>query len=827
MRTDTGSNPNPYGHFDDAAREYVITRPDTPLPWINYMGNRDYLGIISNTAGGYSFYRDARLRRITRYRYNNVPLDSNGRYIYIKDGDGIWNPGWKPSATRLDFYECRHGPGYTRITGSRNGMKVSVRYFVPPGENAEIWDLRIANESSVTKRISLWGMLEWCFWDAMDDMSNFQRNFSIGEVEHEENVIYHVTEYRERRNHFAYFAVFGAETVGFDTSRDSFVGVHGSLGAPEAVLEGCCRDSLGTGWARVGVHQVDIELAPGESKRLHFLLGYAENPENLKFEKYGIVNKSPYLETAAKFADSESVETAFTGLEAYWNERLSIFRADTGDELFSRMVNTWNQYQCMVTLNLSRSASLYESGIGRGMGFRDSNQDLLGVVHMEPERARERVLELAATQLSDGSCHHQFQPLTGKGNAMMGSGFNDDPLWLPLSTYAYLAETGDFSILEERTGFSDLDNRDGATLLDHLEKSVSYTLERLGPHGLPLIGHADWNDCLNLNCFSREPGESFQLAGDVDGPEAEVAESLMIAGLFCTVCGKIAEIYRFTGSVKDAERMLSYRKKMLECIEIHGWDGEWFLRAYDASGKKVGSKENDEGKIFIESQGWCILGGAGFEGDRALKALDSVREHLSTPNGIVLQQPAYSQYHPELGEISSYPPGYKENAGIFTHNNTWIQIAETLLGRGDRAFEYYMKICPVAKELQIDSYRCEPYCYSQMTAGPDSENFGEAKNSWLSGTAAWSFVLAAQHILGIRPELDGILIDPCVPREWKSFKVSRRYRGALYNINVENPDGVSKGVAQLSVEGEPLDGAKIPCAAPGKTVEVKVLMGQA
>jgi len=816
---------NKYGHFDDAAREYVITQPDTPLPWINYLGCEEFFGIISNTAGGYCFDRDARLRRLTRYRYNNVPLDSNGRYLYVKEGDEIWNPGWKPSRAALDRYECRHGLGYTRITGAKNGVEVSVTYFVPLGQKLEVWDVRVRNLTQEKKAISMWGFVEWCLWEAMDDQSNFQRNFSTGQVEVEQNAIFHVTEYRERRDHFAYFALFGAQSSGFDVSRDCFVGVHDGLDRPRAVAAGKCTDKITLGWAPVAAHQIDLSLAPGAETRFHFLLGCAENPQKEKFEKPFVANKAPFRNVAAQMARSQDIDAAFARLKEHWNGLLSIYQVEIDDPHVSRMVNVWNQYQCMTTLNLSRSASFYESGIGRGMGYRDSNQDLLGVVHIQPARSRERLLDIAATQCSDGSCYHQYQPLTKKGNTAVGVGFNDDPLWLPLAVAAYVDETGDLSVLHERIGFADKDNLDGATMMDHLEISMAYTLRQRGPHELPLIGHADWNDCLNLNCFSTTPGESFQLAGDVAGPKAQVAESVMIAGLFCAAAERMAGIYTQLGDTGKAANILAERKAMQAAVDTAGWDGRWFLRAYDAAGRPIGSHSCDEGRIFIESQGWGVLGGIGIQDGRALQALDSVKEHLATPNGIILQQPAYSTYRLELGEITSYPPGYKENAGIFTHNNTWIQIAETILGRGDRACEYYMSVCPSAKEAQIDTFRCEPYVYNQMTAGRDAMTPGEGKNSWLTGTAAWCFVAISQYILGVRPSAAGLVVDPCIPTSWKGFTVNRVFRGATYRIEVRNPGGVSKGIKQITVNGSPIPSNVIPIQKKNDTVRVDVLMG--
>jgi cellobiose phosphorylase len=810
-----------YGFFDDEHKEYVINRPDTPLPWINYLGTEGFYGIISNTAGGYSFYKDARLRRLTRYRYNNIPMDSNGRYLYVKVNNEVWNPMWKPIKITIDKYECRHGMGYTKIIGQHNGVEVSVLYFVPVGARNEIWHVKLTNHLNITKKIRLWSYVEWCLWEAYDDMTNFQRNYSTGQVEVEDGNIFHITEYRERRNHYAYFAA-SEKVSGFDTSRDAFVGVHNGLEAPIAILNGSCYNSISHGWLPVGVHQIDFELQPGETKDINFILGYAENPGDKKFLKNGKIRKDEFEEVRKMYLTTKNVLTAFEELKKYWDNLLSSYQANTPDVIVNRMANIWNQYQCMVTFNLSRSASLYESGVGRGMGYRDSNQDILGFVHVIPSRARQRILDLAATQLSDGSCFHQYQPLTKKGNGDVGSGFNDDPLWLILSTTAYIKETGDVSILKEKVGFADTP-ANGSTLLDHLHISVYYTLQNLGPHGLPLIGHADWNDCLNLNCFSTDPGESFQLAGHIENDR--VAESVMIAGLFCKACNEMVDLLKFTGQSERVKEYSLHAEKMRQTVEENGWDGEWFLRAYDALGKKIGSKENEEGKIFIESQGWCILGEVGVDKDFAAKALQSVQKLLSTENGIILQQPAYSKYYLNLGEVSSYPPGYKENAGIFTHNNTWIQIAETMFGNGDQAMKYYKSICPANKENQIDIYRCEPYVYSQMTAGRDAPTPSEGKNSWLTGTAAWSFVALSQFILGIRPDYNGLIIDPCIPKSWKEFRLLRKFRNTIYNIVVKNPHSVSKGVKKILLDGKVIDGNIIPDIKDGGEHSVEVQLG--
>ncbi len=811
-----------YGFFDDKNKEYVITRPDTPLPWINYLGNEDFFGIISNTAGGYSFYQDAKLRRLTRYRYNSIPMDNNGRYLYIQDGDEKWTPMWKPMRIDLDKYECRHGLGYTTITGRKNDVEITITFFIPNGYKIELWNVSVRNLSNKRKNLRMWSFIEWALWDALDDMTNFQRNLSIGEVEIEGSAIFHKTEYRERRNHYAYFAV-NREISGYDTNRDDFVGMYNGLEMPNVIKTGECKNSTAYGWAPIGSHQIDMDIEAGGEEKMTFMLGYAENDNNKKFIAPNVINKIEFDKIYTIFKDTNNADKALNKLKAKWEEWLSIYQAETKDTQVNRAVNIWNQYQCMATLNFSRATSFFESGIGRGMGYRDSNQDILGYVHYQPKRARQRILDIASTQLSNGTCFHQYQPLTKKGNAEIGGGFMDDHLWLILSTTAYLKETGDFTILNEKIGYADIDEKH-ETLMDHLELSINFTMTNLGPHSLPLIGHADWNDCLNLNCNSETPGESFQLAQD--SGDSKTAESIMIAGLFCRACDDLESIYKELKKDKLATETGRKAENMRQTIYKHGWDGKWFKRAYDGNGNVIGSKECDEGKIYIESQGWCILGKAGLQNGFAKKALESTKRYLFEPNGIKLLQPAYQTYHKNLGEVSSYPPGYKENAGIFTHNNTWIQIAETLIGNGDQAMEYYKSILPSSKENQIDTYRTEPYVYSQMTAGCDAPTPGEGKNSWLTGTAAWSFVAISQNILGVQPEFEGLKIDPCIPKDWNEFKVYRKFRNTTYNILVTNPDNISKGVKSIEVDGKTIKGNILPIFDDNKVHNIKVIMGE-
>ena len=812
-----------YGYFDDRNREYVITRPDTPLPWINYLGCQAYYGIISHTAGGYSFYRDARLRRITRSRYNNVPLDYGGRYIYLRDNENgeYWSPSWMPTCRDLEQYTCRHGMGYSIIGSKYHGISASTRYFVPLDENLEIWQLTVTNNRLAPASLSIFSAVEFCLWDAQDDATNFQRNFSIGQVELDDEVIYHKTEYRERRDHFAWFAC--SETLaGFDTQREALLGPWRGWDQPAAVERGESSNSVAHGWAPIGSHHVRLLLQPGETHQVVFVLGYHENPKDAKFDppESQTVNKSTVKPVIARYRDKANVDAAFEKLRSYWDSLLGICQVSTPDVHTDRMVNVWNAYQCMATFNMSRSASFFESGIGRGLGFRDSNQDLLGFVQMVPQRARERILDLAATQLPDGGAYHQYQPLTKKGNNDVGSNFNDDPHWLIVGVSAYLKETGEWSILDEPVAF---DNQPASEepLYEHLRRSFGYTLARLGPHGLPLIGRADWNDCLNLNCFSDTPGQSFQTTTNKEG---KVAESVFIAALFVLAAKELAAIAKWRGLDDEASNCLEEATRMEERIRRHGWDGEWFLRAYDNFGKKIGSKECQEGKIFIETQGFCGLAGIGLEDGTARQALDSVRRHLATPHGIILQQPAYSRYYLELGEISSYPPGYKENAGIFCHNNPWVMIAEAMAGDGDNAHDYYLRINPSAREDISDLHRCEPYVYAQMIAGRDAPTHGEAKNSWLTGTAAWNYYAITQWILGIRPEYDGLRIQPVLPQRWPGFAAVRRFRGVAYHITVRR---VGPGNAvSLSVDGNPVPGCVVPLPPAGcAEVAVEVTLG--
>lgn len=823
-----------FGHFDDERREYVITTPKTPYPWINYLGTQGFFSLISNTAGGYSFYKDARLRRITRYRYNNVPIDMGGRYFYINDNGTIWNPGWSPVKTELDSYECRHGMGYTVITGKKNDLKAEVTFFVPQDYDGEVQQVVLTNEGKSDKTFKFWSFAEWCLWDAQDDSNNFQRNFSTGRVEIKDSVIYHKTEYRDRRNHYAFYSV-NDKIDGYDTDRDSFIGLYNGFGDPQAVTEGKAYNSFADGWAPIASHYKEITLKAGETKTLVFVLGYVEMPQDQKFEADGkTINKVKALEMIEKFNTPEKFAAGMKDLKAYWDKLLGILTVDTPEDKVNRMVNIWNQYQCMVTFNLSRSASYFESGIGRGMGFRDSNQDILGFVHQIPDRAKERIIDIASTQFPDGGCYHQYSPLTKKGNADIGGDFSDDPLWLILSVSAYIKESGDWSILDEMVPY-DNDMSKAQTMLEHLKVSFYRIVNNLGPHGLPLAMRADWNDCINLSCFSDTPGESFQTYTNpkfkAEGGYSKVAESVFVAALFTFAGPNYVSILNHVGKKDEAAKAQAEIDKMKKVMMESAWDGNWFIRAYDANGEKMGSKDCEESKIFIEPQGFAIM--SDIDKDATEKTLKAIDENLNCEFGLVLNYPAFTKYHVQYGEISTYPQGYKENGGIFTHNNAWIICAAAYAGKGDQAFKYYSEIAPSYTEETSDIHKTEPYVYGQMIGGKEAgsdignggKNYGQGKNSWLTGTAAWNMVAISQYILGIKPDFDGLMINPSIPSSWDGFKATRLFRGAKYNITIKNPNHVCKGVKSLVVDGKAIDGCVVPFVEGKKEVNVEITLG--
>jgi len=781
-----------YGYFDEQNREFVITRPDTPTPWINYLGCEEYCALMSNTAGGYSFHQDPRDRRITRFRYNSIPVDRPGRYIYLRDAKNseYWSATWQPVMKNQKYkYECRHGLGYTIIKSEYKGIDTEATYFVPLGENIEIWALKVKNNSKIKKRLTLFSYAEFCLWNAEMDMTDFQYTLNIAKVVREGNTLFHETEYSPKAGRFnlSFFAS-NKKISGYDSDREEFIGPYRSEENPLAVEKGRSFNSFSSGGNPIGSHSIGITLGSGEEKTVIFMLGVADR-------------KSKAKKIIKKYTNEKTVYKALQNLKKYWRNNLSCFEARTPDTDVNVMVNTWNQYQCRTTFNWSRSASYYEAGIGRGMGFRDSNQDTLGVVHSIPKRVRTRIEELASNQFLNGSSYHKFFPLTKMGEK---GGYSDDPLWLILALAGYVKETGDFAFLKKSVKYAD---KGRGSMYEHLKKAIDFVESEKGPKGFVKMRFADWNDCLNLG---------------IDNERAETAWVPELEYLAITEFLEFARRLKKTGDVKKYTFLAARVKKN---FNRRAWDGSWFIRGIDKYGKTVGSKKNKKGKIYLNTQTWAVMSGIA-DLPRAKRSMDMVKKHLDTKHGLMLMTPAYTEFDPTLGAITTFAPGLKENGGIFCHSNPWAMIAETKLGRGDRAMEYYKKILPSTKNKIADTHKTECYIYSQFITGKDNPNFGKARNSWLTGTAAWNMVAISQHILGIKPDYDGLRVDPCIPKKWKAFSARRKFRKAFYEIEIRNPRCLSNGIKSLIVDGKRIEGNVIPDFHDKKSHKVKAVIGE-
>ncbi len=779
-----------YGYFDEKNREYVITRPDTPTPWINYLGLEEYCAMISNTAGGYSFHKDPRDKRILRYRYNNVPIDRPGRYLYIRDSEtgDFWSCSWQPVMKPIGKfkYECRHGLGYTKIGAEYSNIKSESTYFVPEKGSKEIWILRLKNSGKKVKNITLFSYVEFCLWQAVADSTDFQYTLNIANCSDEKGIIYHLTNYYPKAG-FSSLAYFGASRKpdGFDCDREKFIGPYRSESNPQVVEKGRSSGSRAVGGNPIGSHSFNLKLEPGKESTIVFVLGVGET-------------KAEGKENISKFADLKVALKELDKIKANWKSYLDYLCVKSPDSELDDLVNTWNAYQCRITFNWSRSASYYEAGIGRGMGFRDSNQDCLGALHCVSDRVKQRIKDLASNQFKNGSSHHQYFPLTKKGD---GSGYSDDHLWLIISTSSYIKETGDLGFLDEKIPFAD---GGSDTLYNHLRKAIDYSFEHVGRHKLPLMGYADWNDCLN----NMGPG----------------AESVWVGQLLCLVCKEMVRLSELINKKSDSLRFKDLAAKIQDTINEVAWDGNWYIRAFDTKGRPVGSSKCPEGKIYLNPQSWAVLADIAPR-ERLIKCMDMVAKYLDTKYGIILLSPPYTTFQPEIGAIGTFAPGLKENSGIFCHANPWAVIAETKLGRSENAFNYYKKIAPTTHNKIADIHMTEVYVYSQFIAGKDSPDFGKAKNSWLTGSATWNFIAATWHILGIRPDYEGLQVSPCIPKKWKKVNVKRQFRGAIYDIEIMNPKGVSGGVKSVTVDGKRAKGNILPLFKPGSSHQVKLTLG--
>ena len=784
-----------YGYFDDEQKEYVITRPDTPLPWINYLSNGKYCAMISNTGGGYSFYIDPRDQRILRYRYNNLPVDRPGRYFYIRDNNTseFWSPTWQPVAKKLENYRCRHGLGYTKISSSYQGVHAEILYFVPMKENLEVWSLTLQNNSSKKKELTIFSYAEFCLWNAISDQRDLQyiQNVAVAKYDESESIIFY--HFFDQTSPIAFFTSNG-NVVSYDCDRESFIGRYHSEENPICVENGKCTNSQALGGNPIAATCNKMTLKPREIKNIIFILGIVEKKSQAK-----PLNK--------KYKEFNNVKIELLKLKENWDNYLEKFIVDTPNKEFNCIINIWNPYQCKTTFDWARYVSFYETGIGRGIGFRDSNQDTLAVCHVLPKNVRNRLLELAKNQFENGKVYHLYFPLTGKGeypdyvNPLMKF-FSDDHLWMIFAVSNYLKETGDMSILEENVNFVEGSKE---SLYEHLKRAIDFTTNHIGPHGFPLIGTADWNDTLQLH-----------------GPNKN-GESVMVAMQLHKALLDISEIAYEFNVKNDSNKFNNLAKKVKEHINKYAWDGQWYVRAFTDDGEVIGSQKNKEGKIFLNSQSWAVFSKVA-PLDRGFQCMNSVREHLVTDFGIKLLNPPYTRFYPELKGISTFPPGLKENASIFCHSNPWAEIAECILGRGDLAYEYFKKIALTTKNKIAEIHQTEPYIYSQMITGNDHPKFGSAKNSWLTGTASWTLKAATDWILGIRPQFHGLMIDPCIPKKWNKFRVIRYFRNAIYDIRVQNPEHLSKGKTRIRVDNIKQENNLVPIFKDGKKhiVEVKI-----
>ncbi len=778
---------SPYGHLDTETHEYVVSRPDTPTPWLNYIGQGGYGGIISNTAGGFSFDRDPRERRATRYRYNAIPADQPGRYVYLRDQatGRFWSATWQPVRGHLDAYECRHGPGYTRIRSALDGIETEALYFVPPANAdgpcpCELWVLRLRNAGTGVRRLRTFSYAEFGYVDSLSDQQNLDWSQHIVTSRLEGSAILASTRFRPTTTFFA----ASEPPSGWTGDREAFVGRCRDLASPVVVETGEPTNAGSPRGNSIGSLCHDVSLGPGEERRLVFMLGLTDHPEEI-----GAV--------IARYRDEAAVEGAFDELRADWRAYLGRFTVTTPDPEMTEMLNVWNQVQCRTTLNWSRFVSGYETGLGRGMGTRDSAQDTLGTMHSLPGQARRTLTRTWSLQFRDGHAWHQIFPLSGEGGPGLAAEFpgwpqwfSDDHLWLVLATCAYLRETGDLGYLDERAPWAD---GDAGTIRAHMQRAVAFTLANRGPHGLPRAGFADWDDTLNVDHGSGK------------------AESVWCAMQFCRAVLDLADLSRHLGRSDDAARCADLHREMATCVNDVGWDGSWYARAFDDDGRPIGVASETVHRINLNPQTWSIIGEVA-PPERAARALDSVTALLETPFGTALLWPPYDGGDDRVRGTSTYPPGAKENGGIFCHANTWLIIAAARLGRADDACAHYRRILPLAR-TDSDVFRAEPYVYSQNICGSAHPQFGMARNAWLTGTAAWAFVAATQWILGIRPTYEGLLIAPVIPAAWPGFEARREFRGVTHEIRVHR-DGPGHAVS-LAVDGRPVPGSVVPLPRPG------------
>jgi len=785
-----------YGYFDDENREYVIIRPDTPTPWYNYIHNAEHCGLISHTAGGTSFRRDARHMRLLRYRFNNLPPDRPGRYIYIRDDEAgrFWSATWAPTCPPLDRYEfrCHVGLGYQRIVSRYEGIQAEITYFCPPDDPCEIWLLNVTNTGRKTRRLSLFSYAELCLWSALRDMINMDAPRHTTRIAMQpDGVILHYsyTDLGLKLTEMQFVQFFGFAAcdrpfVGYEINREDFIGPNRGEANPLVVETGRHRpDKSPTGNPLASFHH-RLRLKPGQTERIVYMLGVCDGPR-------------AYRPIVRKYSKPGAAERALQDLKAERLQRLTRQQIRTPDKAFNTLVNTWNPYQAIMTFHLSRSISPFYTGLGRGIGFRDTSQDCLAATVLLPDLVPERLSLLLANQFAGGTVSHNFFPLTGEGD---GANFYDDHLWFILTVSLYCKETGDLDFLARKVKFRD---RGSGTIFEHTRRALDASWRLVGRHGLCLTGTADWNDAVN-----PPPG----------------SESVFVSMLYCKALTEAAELATRLGEKRLARLWLQRYKTMKQRINRYGWDGKWYRRHLLPDGSAVGSATCREGKIFLEPQAWSIISGVATP-KRAKTVIASIKRYLLTPHGVKLVHPPFSSYDPTVGSVGIFRPGLKENGSVFCHTNPWVTVAMCMMGLGDDALDVLRRISPVHRNKIIEIHQNEPYVFSQFIAAPPHPQAGRAWNAWLTGTASWAYIAATQYILGIRPDFDGLIIDPCIPRSWRRITVSRKFRGTTYEITILNPRGRSGPVTQLTVNGRTVKGNRVPLQGDQELCKVRAVIG--
>ena len=797
-----------YGHFDNEKREYVIDRVDLPVSWTNYLGVKDLCVVVNHTAGGYMFYQSPEYHRVTRFRGNAVPMDRPGHYVYLrdaKDGD-YWSISWQPVGKPLDQakYTCSHGMSYTTYECDYKGIKASQTLMVPMDDAVELWDVRLKNTTDKERRISVFSYCEFSFHHIMIDNQNFQMSLYCAGSSYDENIIEYDLFYEE----FGYqYFTSNVTPDGFDCLRDSFLGAYRTEDNPIAVERGTCSGSHELGNNHCGSLQKDLVLAPGEEVRLIFMLGEGNREAGKKIRE--------------KYSDMANVDAAYAQLKDYWENKFAQLQIKTPNEGMNTLINTWNLYQAEVNIMFSRFASFIEVGGRTGLGYRDTAQDAMTIPHSNPEKCRQRIVELLRGLTTKGYGLHLFSPEwfdpdakkekkkpfksptvipTVNANDIvhgLEDACSDDALWLVPSIIEYIKETGDAGFADEAVTYAD--GGEG-TVYEHMKRILDFSAEQVGATGICKGLRADWNDCLNLGG----------------------GESAMVSFLHYWAICHFLQLAEYLGRTEDVEKYQAMRERVGNVCNRELWDKEWFIRGITKNGKKIGTSEDAEGKVHLESNAWAVLSGAA-DVEKGKRAMDSVDKYLFTPYGILLNAPSYTVPDDDIGFVTRVYPGLKENGSIFSHPNPWAWAAECVLGRGDRAMKFYNALCPYYQNNMIEIRQSEPYSYCQFVVGRDHTAFGRARHPFMTGSGGWAYFSATRYMLGIRPDFEHLTIDPCIPADWKEFSAVRRWRGAEYDIHVENPDGVMKGVQELYLDGEKVE--RIPVMAQGSRHDVRVVMG--